>query len=112
MNSTSHGTPYTLNSVASHTSTLPHRRSRHLITRRNRPIEINQNPGIRWAIRAGERNQGGGASIPTARDGQLAAGEVELGTALATGGVQADVLDAEEVVAVWKGGGEGGCYFA
>lgn len=69
---------------------------------------MNQYPRIRRAIRTWERDQRARGAVSSARDGQLGTGEIELSGAYVTRAVQGDVLDAEQVVAVGKRGGECG----
>jgi hypothetical protein len=62
---------------------------------------------IRSLVRARERDEGAGASAAAVGDGDLGAGDVELGAACCGRRVQSDVLDAEEVVARGQGLGDG-----
>ena len=86
---------------------LNNRRARIDITRRNRPVQLEQQPRIRRLICARERDQAPrveGAAATGNRE--LCARDVELGAADASGRVQGDVLDAEEVFAVCDAGGD------
>jgi hypothetical protein len=87
----------------------PHRRPRtHIIPRIRRILsQIHQDPRITTLIRAGQRRQRTRTPAPAARDLDLRATEIKLRFVGLHGHVQRDMLDAQEVVAVRGGLGDG-----
>ena len=77
-------------------------------------VDVNQDSRVRRTISTWESNQRAGRSTSSSRDGDLAAGEVELRTSYALRDVQPDLLHAEQIVTTGRrrGDGEGHCRVA
>ena len=70
-------------------------------------MQINQNSRMIRPVRTRERDFRSRITVPTPSDLDLAAGKVKLRAANVLRVVQRDLLDAQEVVALWHGGGDG-----
>lgn len=82
-------------------------RARVGIRGRCRPVKLEQNARVGSLVSTGEGHQLAGVEgARAARDGDLGAGEVELGTTDAAGRVESDVLNTEEVLAVGDAAGD------
>jgi hypothetical protein len=80
-------------------STLPNSRTRVLVARRDRVVYINQKPRIRSLVATRQRDSRARSPRAAARDGDLSARNIELGAVGRRGGVDGDVLRAQQVVA-------------
>lgn len=69
-------------------------------------MEINQNARIILCIRTRERDQRTWAPVSATSDLDLSASEVELCASRVPCVVERDLLDAQEVLTVWHGGGD------
>ena len=69
-------------------------------------MQINQNTRMVGLVGTGERDLWSRIPVPTASDLDLAAPEVELRAANVLCIVQRNLLNAQEVVTVWHGGGD------
>jgi hypothetical protein len=87
--------------------TSPDGRTGSLVAGWHRPVDVDENTRVRRAVCTGERDQWAGCTASTICHCDLSASNVELGAAGRRGGVQADVLAANEVVAaggaLWDG---------
>lgn len=64
------------------------------------PVDVDEQTGVVGAVSAREAEESGVGSASSAGDGDLGAGEVQLGTGGGAGDVEANVLEADEVLAV------------
>ena len=62
-------------------------------------VDVDHDTGLATGVRAGEGNERAGTAAAAVCDVDLSAREVELRAAEARGGVQRDVLDADDVLA-------------
>lgn len=70
-------------------------------------VDVDEQTGVRGLVRAGQGDLGARVAVAATGDGDLTARDVELGAILASSAMQGNVLDAEEVVAVGQGLGDG-----
>lgn len=75
---------------------------------RNGPVELEEDTWVLGVVSTWDSDLGAWVAAATAGDVDLSAGEVELGTSDLSGAVQADVLDAEKVLAAGGVFGDGG----
>jgi hypothetical protein len=64
------------------------------------PVDVDEQTGVGGGVGTGEAEQAGAGSAGAAGDADLRAGQVQLGTVLGTGTVQADLLETDEVLSV------------
>lgn len=86
--------------------TRPNSRSWRRIRSRNRIIDVKLNARVARLISTREADQRARSAVATVLDLDLRARDVELRTSTARRTVQADVLNAEQVLACGKGLGE------
>lgn len=70
------------------------------------PVDVDEQTRVGGLVGAGEGEQAGAGGAGAAGDADLGAREVELGAVLGAGAVQADLLEADEVLAVGDAPGD------